>query len=112
MDERQFSEVYQSSDVASKVLSLAKLAQSAGADGVVCSAKEANMLRKIINNDFCLVTPGIRPIGSSNNDQKRIMTPVDAINAGVDYLVIGRPITQAADPKLVLAEINNSLILT
>jgi orotidine-5'-phosphate decarboxylase len=112
MDERQFSEVYQSSDVESKVLSLAKLAQSAGADGVVCSAKEANMLRKIINNDFCLVTPGIRPIGSSNNDQKRIMTPVDAINAGVDYLVIGRPITQAADPKLVLAEINNSLILT
>lgn len=112
MDERQFFDVYGSSDVASKVLSLANLAKSAGADGVVCSAREASMLRKVLDHDFCLVTPGIRPTGSSNHDQKRIMAPIDAINAGVDYLVIGRPITQAADPKSVLAEINNSLILT
>lgn len=111
MDERQFSEVYDSNNVANKVLSLATLAQNAGADGVVCSAKEASMLRQNLNSNFCLVTPGIRPVGSSSDDQKRIMTPADAINAGVDYLVIGRPITQAADPTAVLAEINNSLMV-
>jgi orotidine-5'-phosphate decarboxylase len=109
MDERQFSDVYQSNDIASKVLSLATLAQNSGADGVVCSAKEATTLRAKLNKDFSLVTPGIRPAGSSNDDQKRIMTPADAMKAGVDYLVIGRPITKAKNPALALAEINRSL---
>jgi orotidine-5'-phosphate decarboxylase len=109
MDERQFSGVYQSDDIAGKVVSLAKLAQSAGADGVVCSAKEASLLRKEIKKEFCLVTPGIRPIGSNHDDQKRIMTPMDAIDLGVDYLVVGRPITQAKNPQSALNAINRSL---
>lgn len=109
MDERQFTGVYENSSIADKVLSLAKLAQSAGADGVVCSAQEALVLRKELHPNFSLVTPGIRPEGSSNDDQKRIMTPANAIAAGVDYLVIGRPITKAADPSAVLAQINTSL---
>lgn len=109
MDEAQFSSVYNCNDISSKVLALAKLAQSSGADGVVCSAKEASMLRKVLNNDFCLVTPGIRPVGAKHDDQKRIMTPIEAINMGVDYLVIGRPITQAENPPLSLKAINDSL---
>lgn len=111
MDERQFSEVYNSKDISGKVLTLALMAQASGADGVVCSAREARILRKEVNKEFCLVTPGIRPIGASSDDQKRIMTPVEAINVGVDYLVIGRPITKAGDPKFVLQAINDSLRL-
>jgi orotidine-5'-phosphate decarboxylase len=82
-----------------QVLRLAQLAQSAGIDGVVCSAHEVKGLRKNLGNDFCLVTPGIRPTGWGNpDDQRRIMTPRDALAAGSDYLVIGRPITKAPDP--------------
>lgn len=109
MDERQFSDVYNSTDITNKVRSLALLAQASGADGVVCSAKEAKMLRSEVKKEFCLVTPGIRPIGASIDDQKRVMTPVEAINLGVDYLVIGRPITKAAYPQQVLQSINQSL---
>lgn len=109
MDERQFSGVYDSNDIAGKVISLAKLAQSSGADGVVCSAKEASLLRKEVNKAFCLVTPGIRPVGANHDDQKRIMTPKEAIDVGVNYLVVGRPITQATNPQLALKEINRSL---
>jgi orotidine-5'-phosphate decarboxylase len=92
-----------------QVLHLATLAQQAGLDGVVCSAQEAALLKQTLGDDFCLVTPGIRPEGSAVNDQKRIMTPQQAIQVGVDYLVIGRPITQADDPKSVLDMINQSL---
>ena len=81
----------------------------AGLDGVVCSAQEAVLLRKTMKAPFLLVTPGIRPAGSDVGDQKRVMTPVDAMNAGVSYLVMGRPITQAADPLNVLKEVNASL---
>jgi orotidine-5'-phosphate decarboxylase len=109
MDNRQFSPVYQSPDIAAKVSDLALLAQSAGADGVVCSAKEAVMLRERVNPDFCLVTPGIRPAGSSLDDQKRVMTPSEAMQAGVNYLVVGRPITQASNPAEALHAINESL---
>ncbi|MFC4699329.1 orotidine-5'-phosphate decarboxylase [Glaciecola siphonariae] len=109
MDERQFSAIYQSNDIAAKVLELALLAQNSGADGVVCSAKEAVMLRERVNKNFCLVTPGIRPAGSALDDQKRVMTPNQAIQAGVDYLVIGRPITNAPSPVEALAQINASL---
>ncbi|GAL12273.1 orotidine 5'-phosphate decarboxylase [Vibrio astriarenae] len=92
-----------------QVIRLAQLTKNSGLDGVVCSAQEANMLKTQLGQEFKLVTPGIRPAGAAVGDQKRIMTPVDAISAGSDYLVIGRPITQAADPATVLAEINQSL---
>ncbi|MBD1557929.1 orotidine-5'-phosphate decarboxylase [Vibrio sp. S9_S30] len=92
-----------------QVIRLANLTKNAGLDGVVCSAQESAMLKSELGKDFKLVTPGIRPAGAAIGDQKRIMTPVDAIDAGSDYLVIGRPITQALDPASVLAEINQSL---
>ena len=95
---------------AEQVSHLALLTQQAGLDGVVCSAQEAEMLKKDLGKDFKLVTPGIRPIGTSVDDQKRIMTPPEAIDIGVDYLVIGRPITQAKDPHAVLQQINQSLL--
>ena len=77
---------------------LAKLTQQAGLDGVVCSAQEATALKSLLGQNFKLVTPGIRPVGSDAGDQHRVMTPPQAIAAGSDYLVIGRPITKAADP--------------
>jgi orotidine-5'-phosphate decarboxylase len=92
-----------------QVLRLAMLTKNSGLDGVVCSAQEAAILKKSLGKEFKLVTPGIRPSGSAAGDQKRIMSPRDAIVAGSDYLVIGRPITQAANPDMVLAEINASL---
>lgn len=93
-----------------QVLNLASLAKNSGLDGVVCSAHEAHTLKQSLGQGFKLVTPGIRPAGSDAGDQRRIMTPVEAISAGSDYLVIGRPITQAADPASVLAQINKSLV--
>ncbi|MGR5251297.1 orotidine-5'-phosphate decarboxylase [Vibrio astriarenae] len=93
-----------------QVIRLAQLTKNSGLDGVVCSAQEANMLKTQLGQEFKLVTPGIRPAGAAVGDQKRIMTPVDAIAAGSDYLVIGRPITQASDPAAVLAEINRTLV--
>ncbi|MBU3071648.1 orotidine-5'-phosphate decarboxylase [Aestuariicella sp. G3-2] len=81
-----------------QVLHLAGLAKQSGMDGVVCSAQEASMLSTQLGSDFCLVTPGIRPADAAADDQRRIVTPADAIAAGSHYLVIGRPITQAPDP--------------
>jgi orotidine-5'-phosphate decarboxylase len=92
-----------------QVRRLARLAQKAGLDGVVCSARESSMLKAELGADFKLVTPGIRPAGSDAGDQKRIMTPAEAMTAGSDYLVIGRPITQAADPLATLQAIHQSL---
>ncbi|MFW7522989.1 orotidine-5'-phosphate decarboxylase [Vibrio ostreicida] len=89
---------------------LATLAKNSGLDGVVCSAQEATMLNADLGKEFKLVTPGIRPLGADLGDQKRIMTPVEAIQSGADYLVIGRPITLAENPAAVLKEINASLI--
>ncbi|MCU8021456.1 MULTISPECIES: orotidine-5'-phosphate decarboxylase [unclassified Shewanella] len=88
---------------------LAKLTQQAGLDGVVCSAQEATALKSLLGYDFKLVTPGIRPVGSDAGDQHRVMTPPQAIAAGSDYLVIGRPITKAADPLAALQAIHQSL---
>ncbi len=90
-------------------LHLAAMAQSSGLDGVVCSAMEASAMRQQFKADFLLVTPGIRPAGSAQDDQRRIMTPVDAIQAGSSYLVIGRPVTQSDDPLGVLRTINSEL---
>ncbi len=94
----------------SQVLSLAKLTQQAGLHGVVCSALETKLLRQQLGDDFCLVTPGIRPIPTGNNnvnqdDQSRVVTPKDALNSGASYLVIGRPITQAPNPLKSLEDI-------
>ena len=91
------------------VLRLASLANEAGLDGVVCSSKEVTNLRQTQGDTFTLVTPGIRPAGSDAGDQKRIMTPVDAVQAGSSYLVIGRPITQSPDPVQALQNINTDL---
>lgn len=91
---------------AQMVLRLATLARNSGLDGVVCSAQEASLLRENLGKDFCLVTPGIRPAQASLNDQSRVMTPSAALLAGSSYLVIGRPITQAADPLQALRDIN------
>ncbi len=92
-----------------QVLSLATLTKESGLDGVVCSAWEAEKLKATLGKEFKLITPGIRPAGASVDDQKRIMTPEQAISVGVDYLVIGRPITKAENPQLVLQQINQSL---
>ncbi|KQN55777.1 MULTISPECIES: orotidine-5'-phosphate decarboxylase [unclassified Erwinia] len=88
---------------------LARLTRQCGLDGVVCSAHEAVRFKQHIGQDFRLVTPGIRPAGSDAGDQRRIMTPEQAQQAGVDYMVIGRPITQSADPAATLAAILSSL---
>ena len=93
-----------------QVAHLATLANEAGLDGMVCSAKEASLLRQLMGEDFLLVTPGIRPLGLDKGDQSRVMTPSDAIQAGVDYIVVGRPITQATKPLDVIAMINAELL--
>lgn len=92
-----------------QVLRLAKLTQECGLNGVVCSAQEASMLRQSLGQDFQLITPGIRPVGANANDQKRIVTPVQAMADGATHLVIGRPITQASQPKQILQDIYQSL---
>ena len=91
---------------AAQVLRLASLTQACGLDGVVCSAQEAALLRARLGEGFRLVTPGIRPAGSETGDQRRVMTPMQAMAAGATDLVIGRPITAAADPVKVLQSIN------
>lgn len=88
---------------------LARLTQNCGLDGVVCSAQEAVRFKRELGQGFRLVTPGIRPQGSEAGDQRRIMTPQEALLAGVDYMVIGRPVTQSADPAQTLKAINASL---
>ena len=88
-----------------QVLRLARLAQDCGLDGAVCSAREAPMLRRALGTDFLLVTPGIRSAGESAQDQRRVLTPAAAVNAGADYLVVGRPVTRAPDPMEALQAI-------
>lgn len=96
-------------DPATHVKNLATLTKNAGLDGVVCSAWEASSLKQALGQEFKLITPGIRPAGSASDDQRRIMTPEQAVQNGSDYLVIGRPITKAEDPHQVLQAINQSL---
>lgn len=109
MTSEELAEVGCPDDAPTQVQRLARLASDTGLDGVVCSAQEAVMLREQLPPGFQLVTPGIRPAGSAGDDQRRIMTPQAALAAGVNYLVIGRPITQAADPVQALGAINRSL---
>ncbi|MES9829710.1 MAG: orotidine-5'-phosphate decarboxylase [Candidatus Thiodiazotropha sp.] len=102
----EIHEVGFSGDPADNVSRLAKLTQQSGLDGVVCSPREAEMLRGDLGHDFLLVTPGVRPKQATQDDQRRVMTPADAIIAGSSYLVVGRPITAAADPIRALQSIN------
>ena len=92
-----------------QVAALARLSQEAGLDGVVASAREIPWIRAACGDDFVIVTPGIRPLWAAGDDQKRIVTPQKALEDGADYLVIGRPLTAAADPreaaKKLLAEV-------
>jgi orotidine-5'-phosphate decarboxylase len=91
------------------VLRLASLAHYCGLDGIVCSSREAGVMRATFDEPFRLITPGIRPAGSAADDQRRVMTPVEAVRNGSTYLVIGRPVTAADDPLGVLLTINSEL---
>ncbi|HQS36895.1 MAG TPA: orotidine-5'-phosphate decarboxylase [Methylotenera sp.] len=106
MNQQTLNQIGIHTELATHVLNLATLTQQAGLDGVVCSAMEAKSLRTTLGNDFCLVTPGIRPTNASKDDQSRIVTPKDALELGSSYLVIGRPITQAANPLAALEAIH------
>lgn len=96
----------QDAEPKSQVLRLARLAKDSGVDGAVCSPMEVAMLREALGPDFVLMVPGIRPVGADLGDQKRVMTPKDAIAAGATYVVIGRPITAAPDPVAMAKAIN------
>ncbi len=109
LEDNDLMEIGINRPVKDQVLKLALLASEAGLDGVVCSAAEAPLLKKSIDKPFCLVTPGIRPENSEAQDQRRIVTPAQAIENGADYLVIGRPITQAEDPVAVLSGISKTI---
>lgn len=109
MNADDIEEVGVAASPAEQVLRLARLTQSCRLDGVVCSAQEAALLRAELGADFRLVTPGIRPAGSEVCDQRRVMTPAEAIAAGATDLVVGRPITAAADPLAVLRAINEEI---
>ena len=111
MNQTSLNQIGITTDLTTHVLKLATLTQQAGLDGVVCSALEASMLRKQLGNNFCLVTPGIRPANASQDDQSRIVTPADALKNGSNYLVIGRPITQASDPLRMLESIHAECVI-
>ena len=98
MDEEDLAALGMGGGVAEQALRLAALAQECGVDGVVCSAREIERLRRECGHDFLLVVPGIRPAWSSADDQKRIVTPAEAVALGADHIVVGRPITRADDP--------------
>lgn len=106
LGQADISEIGYSGTPADNVLRLAALAEECGLDGVVCSPLEVAPLRSERSGDFRLVTPGVRPAGAAADDQKRIMTPGEAIRAGASYLVVGRPITAASDPLASLEAIN------
>ena len=92
-----------------QVLALARLAQSAGLNGVVCSPEETEFLRKELGKEFILVTPGVRPAGRARDDQSRVATPQEAVRRGSNYLVVGRPVTAVPDPRAAASDILQSL---
>jgi orotidine-5'-phosphate decarboxylase len=112
MDEAVLESVGQRGPSTSQVERLALLARRSGLDGVVCSAHELHVVRKAAGPDFLTVVPGIRPTGSAVGDQKRVMTPAEAVTAGGDILVIGRPITEARDPAAAARSIVHDLGIT
>lgn len=113
MDEADLREAGYDCDPRSLVLRRAGQAREAGMGGIVCSAEEAAAVRPIVGPDMNIVTPGIRPTGSDAGDQKRVMTPADALRAGSSHLVVGRPVVKAPDPKVaaqaILAEMAGAL---
>ncbi len=109
MSDEDLQELGVKFSAAEQVLHLASLAQKSGLDGIVCSAQEAEQMKAKFGPDFLLVTPGIRPAGSAANDQHRIVTPEQAVRSGSDFLVIGRPITQADNPAKACSSIAKSI---
>lgn len=109
MNQATLQEIGVQADMAQHVLKLALLTEKSGLDGVVCSALEAELLRKHVADTFVLVTPGIRPASASKDDQTRIVTPMQALSLGANYLVVGRPITQAQDPLVALTAIHQEI---
>ena len=109
LDAADLAEIGCPGDPAGRVLRLAGLAHTAGLDGIVCSPQEAASVRHELGRELVLVTPGVRPASAAAGDQKRVLTPREAVQAGADYLVIGRPITSAPDPLQALAEIEREL---
>lgn len=105
MDAADLSAVGQGADTTQQVVRLAQLAQASGLDGVICSPEEIAPIRAALGKDFILMVPGIRPAWAAANDQKRVMTPREAIDAGATYLVIGRPITGSDEPAVAAARI-------
>ncbi|MDQ3186929.1 MAG: orotidine-5'-phosphate decarboxylase, partial [Pseudomonadota bacterium] len=109
MERSDLNEIGLRGDPQDVVERLALLVRDCGLDGIVSSALEVPRIRQIMGRSFCVVTPGIRPIDASMDEQKRIATPRQAIENGADYLVIGRPITQAADPRSMLRRLNDEV---
>ncbi len=109
LDSDDLASVGQDKDTRAQVVRLAKLAQAAELDGVICAPTEIAALRAACGPDFILMVPGIRPAWAASNDQKRVMTPREAMGAGATHLVIGRPITAAADPLAAAQKINAEL---
>ncbi|MCD8200085.1 MAG: orotidine-5'-phosphate decarboxylase [Coriobacteriaceae bacterium] len=109
MDDADLAEIGVDRPVAEQVVSLAQLAKEAGLDGVICSPKEATELRGLLGGDAAVITPGVRPAGTATQDQKRITTPLAAFESGASHIVIGRPVTGAADPAAAFDEIAASL---
>jgi orotidine-5'-phosphate decarboxylase len=109
LDDGDLDAVGQRGPVADQAKRLAALAQKSGLDGVVCSAHEVAALRRLCGPDFRLMVPGIRPAWAASQDQKRVVTPAEAIARGADYLVIGRPITQSDDPAAALRKIADEI---
>lgn len=98
MDRSSIGEVGIDREIEDEVVSLARLGKDSGLDGVVASPNEVSLIRSNLGKDFMIVAPGIRPAGAKKDDQKRIMTPAEAVRAGADYIVVGRPIIEAKDP--------------
>jgi orotidine-5'-phosphate decarboxylase len=113
MDEQDLADAGYRGPLADLVEARARDARAAGMGGIVCAATEAQEMRSVLGDELVIVTPGIRPAGSAAGDQRRVMTPARAVEAGSDYLVVGRPISQAADPgaaaAAVVAEIDGAL---
>jgi orotidine-5'-phosphate decarboxylase len=112
LDDGVLDSVGQRGPAADQVVRLAKLAKTSGLDGVVCATHEIALVRKACGPDFLIVTPGIRPAGAALNDQRRFMTPAEAYRLGSDILVVGRPITDAADPAAAARAIAEELAET
>lgn len=109
LDEETLAEIGYRGNIRERVVQMAKLSRESGMDGVVCSSHEIEAIRQACGPDFVLMVPGIRPAGSDKGDQKRIMTPTEAMQKGATHLVIGRPITKSSDPAAAAKEIIASL---